>query len=973
MAVRYFDLNGATAGFGTLTGAWNTSSAFWSTSSAGTATPAAYTFTSADSANFGFSGTTATAGTATIANAVTVTLNNITTANLSGLQTIARTGTGALTIAGTSPSITANSAGGLTISAPIGGTTAWTSNGSGVLTLTGDNTFNNTVTVSAGTLNANSATALGTDTSSVTLTSGAALSIGAALNYSTRNWSIGGTGATGVDGGSVILAYAGTVKIGSSIGATNNTYIRATADGAGLSSNISWSSGLSGQGLRLGAATGTTATFSGAISVSSGTLVALLFGRSNNPDLGTVVLTGSNTFAAPTQIDYGTLRISSDANLGTAPVAETAAYLVIGGSTTLATTANFTLSVNRGIALGPSTGSGTGTTDVANATTLTYAGIIANNGTGTGNLAKTNTGTLVLSGANTFTGTVTVSAGTLNANSATALGAASSTAAISVASGATLSLGAALDYSSPGRTTTINSTGVSTGGALIHNYAGAANIGSITLGSASYVRGTATGTSTLSSSFTNAGFALTTGAASGNTLTLTGGISGLGGLVIGNSSSDTGTVALTTAKTYQGNTTLSYGTLSVGNAGALGSVGSLAFNGGTLDASVSGLTIVNAFTLPYGVLYFAGTNSMELSANINIGSGTPSIRVSASTLTLSGLISGSGGSLDVSGSSSGTLRLLNGSNSYSGGTGIYSPVSFANGALGSAGSITLVNSSLKWDSGNTQDVSSRLILSSIYATFDAGGNARVPFASAFGNNATTDIHTNGTATGGQTGVIDFRGANTFTGDVWVDTGSLWAAGSAALGPNRASTVRIASGGSLTIYSLSAALDYSLLTINLRGAGNSTDAGALVLSNAYSVNMGSIVLQEDAAILGRMTAALTSGVDLSGRTLTLRSTSVNSTFIQGNITSSSSGSLVVGGGTYTGTVKLTGTNTHKNGTTISTGTLQAGSVQALGTVGTVSLSSGATLQTLTSGFSGQNGKLTVAALNNASGGTIKIGG
>jgi autotransporter-associated beta strand protein len=586
---------------------------------------------------------------------------------------------------------------------------------------------------------------------------------------------------------------------------------------------------------------------------------------------------------------------------------------------------------------------------------------------------KTGSSPVTLSGDNTFKGTVTVSAGTLNANSATALGAASSTAAISVASGAALSLGAALNYSSPGRTTTINSTGVSTGGALIHNYAGTANIGSITLGSASYVRGTATGTSTLSSSFTNAGFALTAGAASGNTLTLTGGISGLGGLVIGNSSSDTGTVALTTAKTYQGNTTLSYGTLSVGNAGALGSVGSLAFNGGTLDASVSGLTIANAFTLPYGVLYFAGTNSMELSANINIGSGTPSIRVSASTLTLSGLISGSGGSLDVSGSSSGTLRLLNGSNSYSGGTGIYSPVSFANGALGSAGSITLVNSSLKWDSGNTQDVSSRLVLSSIYATFDAGSNARIPFASAFGNNATTDVHTNGTATGGQTGVIDFRGANTFIGDVWIDTGSLWAAGSAALGPNRASTVRIASGGSLTIYNLSTALDYSSLTINLRGAGNSTDAGALVLSNAYSVNMGSIVLQENSAILGRMTAALTSGVDLSGWTLTLRSTSVNSTFIQGNITSSSGGSLVVGGGTYTGTVKLSGTNTHKNGTTISTGTLQAGSIQALSTVGTVSLSSGATLQTLTSGFSGQNGKLTMAALNNAAGGTIKIGG
>ena len=36
MADRYFDRNGVTAGFGTLTGNWDTTTASWSTSAAGT-------------------------------------------------------------------------------------------------------------------------------------------------------------------------------------------------------------------------------------------------------------------------------------------------------------------------------------------------------------------------------------------------------------------------------------------------------------------------------------------------------------------------------------------------------------------------------------------------------------------------------------------------------------------------------------------------------------------------------------------------------------------------------------------------------------------------------------------------------------------------------------------------------------------------------------------------------------------------
>lgn len=305
----------------------------------------------------------------------------------------------------------------------------------GTSTLSGANTFTGSVQVTAGTLNANSITALGAanSTAAISVASGTTLSLGAALNYSSpgRSTSISGVGVTGVEAGCLVLSHAGPINLGS-INATNNTYIRGTTT-TQLTSAIAWSGA---GGLRLGAATGTTATFSGAISVSSGTLTAILFGRSNNPDLGTVVLGTTNTFGAPAQIDFGTLQISADANLGTAPGAATAAYLIVGGSTTLATTATFTLNANRGIALGPSSGSGTGTINVASATTLTYAGVVANNSAGTGKLIKSGTGTLKLTGTNTYSGGSDLGAGTTQAGNTQALG--TSGTVTLTASGATL-------------------------------------------------------------------------------------------------------------------------------------------------------------------------------------------------------------------------------------------------------------------------------------------------------------------------------------------------------------------------------------------------------------------------------------------------------------------------------------------------------------------------------------------------------
>lgn len=126
MAHKYFDRNGATAGFGTLTGAWDTTTASWSDSSAGTATPTAFTFTDADTAQFGATGTSAVAGTATISTGVTVNLNKIIVQNLSALQTVAASGTGKLVMAGTSPTIDVQNTGSLRISAPIDGTKGFT-------------------------------------------------------------------------------------------------------------------------------------------------------------------------------------------------------------------------------------------------------------------------------------------------------------------------------------------------------------------------------------------------------------------------------------------------------------------------------------------------------------------------------------------------------------------------------------------------------------------------------------------------------------------------------------------------------------------------------------------------------------------------------------------------------------------------------------------------------------------------------
>ena len=86
---------------------------------------------------------------------------------------------------------------------------------------------------------------------------------------------------------------------------------------------------------------------------------------------GTVAVTGAST-----------LSVSQDTNFGNAPTIVSPGKIILDGGI-LSVTSGCTLNFRRGVAIGPTSGSGSGTINVASGQTLTYAGVIANNG-GTG-------------------------------------------------------------------------------------------------------------------------------------------------------------------------------------------------------------------------------------------------------------------------------------------------------------------------------------------------------------------------------------------------------------------------------------------------------------------------------------------------------------------------------------------------------------------------------------------------------------
>jgi autotransporter-associated beta strand protein len=699
-------------------------------------------------------------GAFTVGRAVTVQAGNTGTMTLGGNSASAATFSGALTVSNTGGvTLTAATGGSVTFSGVISGANPIIAAGPGTVVLTNTgNTYTGVTTITGGILSISSDRNLGADPGSATP-------------------------------GNVVI-NGGTLQATASFTLNSNR---------GLALGPS-----SGSGMGTIDVTGTNVLTYNGILANNGTDSGGLV----KTDSGFLILSGVNTYSAGTLITGGTLEISADANLGAVPGSATLNNVIIDDAT-LQATASFTLNANRGIALGTTTGTGTGAFDVTGTNTLTYGGILANNGAGTDSLTVTDTGTLLLTGVSTFTGGTTIIQGTLKLGIANALPTAATVTLGSSTTTGTLDLNGfnqaiaglvnvgssgntVTDSSATVATLTVNVTGPQTYAGLLTGTLGLtkAGAGSLTISntSNSYSGGTtinsgilsvaadaalgnATATLTISNGATFQTTQSVTSArpvilgpgggifdvANGTTQTRTGVISSVdstGSLTL----IDTGTLVLSASNTYSGGTIINAGVLSVPSAAALG-------------ALTATLTINNGTT-------YQTTQSFTTSRPVVLGPGGGIFDVAAGTTqTRTGVIS----SVDNTGSltltDTGTL-VLSGSNTYSGGTIIRAGVL----SVPSAAALGALTVALTIDSGatyqSTQSFSSArpIILGPGGGIFDVATGTIQTITGVI-----SSMDSTGSLTLIDAGTLVLNASNTYSGDTVVNAGVLSVSSAAALG------------------------------------------------------------------------------------------------------------------------------------------------------------------------------------------------
>ncbi|EOY5690300.1 autotransporter-associated beta strand repeat-containing protein [Salmonella enterica subsp. enterica] len=404
-----------------------------------------------------------------------------------------------------------------------------------------------------------------------------------------------------------------------------------------------------------------------------------------------------------------------------------------------------------------------------------------------------------------------------------------------------------------------------------------------------------------------------------------------------------GTLILNAENTYTGGTTISGGTLVATNVDALGSGdvtddATLELNtGGTFDNAISGsgqvvksgdkmLTLSGANSYSGGTLISDGTLVASNVEALGTGDVTNDAVLELNTGgTFDNAISGSG---QVVKSGDETLT-LSGANSYTGGT------------LISGG--TLVASNV--EALGTGDVTDNAVLE-----LNTGGD----FDNAISGSGQV------VKSGDET--LTLSGSNTYTGGTLISGGTLVATNVEALGSgdvtddatlelNTGGTFDNAIGGSGNVVK-SGADTLTLSGSNSYTGGTTISGGTLVASNVEALGTGDVT--NDAVL------ELNTGGDFTN-----------------NI--SGSGQVVKSGDD---TLTLSGSNTYTGGTLISSGTLVATNVDALGSGdvtdnATLELNTGGTFDNAISG-SGQVVKsgdetLTLSGANSYTGGTLISGG
>ena len=598
--------------------------------------------------------------------------------------------------------LTTGDTGNDTVSGVISGSGNLAKAGSGTLTLSGTNTYSGTTTISAGTISISADSGLGAAPGSATA---GHLTLNGGTLQSTADFTLNANRgvALGSSHGTFNVDSGTTLTVAGIIAGSNN--LTKSGDGTLLLSGVNTYSGtttISVGTLKVSGQLG-SGTYSGNISnsgtfeyssSSDQTISGVISGSGNlvKDGSGELILSGTNTYLGSTTLSAGSIRISADSGLGSAPGSATIGHLVLSNGGILKTTATFTLNSNRGVTLA----SGTGYFKPSSATELTYGGII----TGSGNL-KSSHGTLILNGINTFTGTTLVRSGTLIISSDSGLGTAPGTATsdhlminggelkttttftlnsnrgillgthdgfINVDSGTTLTYGGIIDGTSSGDLIKNGSgiltlTGINTYTASTTINAGTISIsadsglgaapGSATAGHLTLNGGTLNSTAdfTLNS---NRGIALGTSHGTINvdgSTTLT-----YGGIIAGSNNltkSGDGTLLLSGVNTYSGSTTINAGTISIGADSGLG--------------TAPGSATAGHLTLNGGKLLSTADFTLNANRGVALGSSHGTFNVNSGTvLTVAGVIAGSNNLIKLG---AGTL-LLSGTNTYTGLTNI---------------------------------------------------------------------------------------------------------------------------------------------------------------------------------------------------------------------------------------------------------------------------------------------------------------
>ena len=449
--------------------------------------------------------------------------------------------------------------------------------GSGILILSGTNTFTSSLVINGGSVEATQASSLGTGGSDAANT---VVNDGGSLRLNTT-----GTGFTtterlvlagqGYGAGGALRNVDGNNTVSGTIALTADARIQSDLDTLTLSNTISGT----GKNLSVGGAGNVTIT--GAITTGAGAALT-------KDGAGTVTLGGTtaNTYTNITTVNAGTLILNKTASInaiagdlligdGTGTdtvqlganhqIVDTAVVTIANGGVFNVNGKTETIGGLNSASTGSQVQLGAGALTVNNSTANSYAGAI----TGSGSLTKTGVGRLTLSGASaSYTGATNVNAGIVAISAGNALG----TGAVNVASGGNVEVQGNISVAN-----TFNITGDGSGASdgAIENFSGANTLtGNVALTGNARI-GSSSGTLTLSSA----------GTLTGTNRNLT--VSGAGDTVINRAiatgtgtltKSGSGTLTLGATNAYTGATTISAGKIVAASTGIFSNTAALTIN-----------------------------------------------------------------------------------------------------------------------------------------------------------------------------------------------------------------------------------------------------------------------------------------------------------------------------------------------------------------------------------------------------------